>query len=176
MKINRYQIVVVYWGLAMFAGYAAMHFFAKDLAAVLVIWTFAMASALFVQSYLLWNESFRDRAINLVWLAVCLVGAVLTYVVFFKYLPWNLTINALWFGICALGMAGTALLQKAKLSYFLLAVIYAVIAIYFQFINIADDLLLAGVFFFLLGILDAALEYTQLRKGLANFIEEGVVG
>ena len=161
-KLNNYQKVILSWGSLVFLGHI-ITYYATSTTILLVSWTVVIAIAVFVQVMLMWYEKKVGILTHLTWLFVVITGSVLTYMIYFGRIYASIQMTAMWFLVCTVGMLITAYLQKNS-SYVLLAVFYLMTAVMFQFLIGHDDIILSGVMFLFLSILDTVLEYSPLRN------------
>lgn len=168
IKLNNYQKVILTWGVLVLLGHILSKIFYENKLVLLVVWTVILSTALFVQVALMWTEKQRDYITHCLWLLVGIIGSFLTYVILMRNVFDWILVSSMWFFLCAVSMILTAYFQRNQ-SYILLAIFYLLTALMFQFLIGKDEIILSGIMFLFLSIIDSMLEYSSLRYGIAEF-------
>ncbi len=174
MKINRYQIVVLSWGVLIFLGYFITTKL-NDINQMAYLWGLLISLGCFIQVKFMWFKSMNIQLIHTTWFLHGFVAGVLTYLALTGKITTDINIHVFWLGLTALGMFTTAFLMKNS-SYIIMGVLYLIPTAFFQIQGyVANDMVIVGAVFLTLGIVDGLMEYSPMRKRLANFIEERVI-
>ena len=169
-KLNNYQIILFTWAATLSLGYFISVITFKNIVPFFTIWAILITIALVVQLKL---GGFGDKKIKLIqalWLLVIVLpGFVFNYFEYQGLAPLIGNGFAGWPATCAVAMVIIAVIYKFNLSYFLLAGLYAFLALLvFMVSGTTTLLIISGLGFGIICSIDAMLENTKLRKGLAT--------
>ena len=169
-KLNNYQIILFTWAATLSLGYFISVITFKNIVPFFTIWAILITIALVVQLKL---GGFGDKKIKLIqalWLLVIVLpGFVFNYFEYQGLAPLIGNGFAGWPATCAVAMVIIAVIYKFNLSYFLLAGLYAFLALLVFLVSGTTTLLIiSGLGFGIICSIDALLENTKLRKGIAT--------
>lgn len=177
LKFNNYQKTVILWGLICFFGFIGSQFgpflgevnsIFLDLRFSLILWLVLTAIGLFFQVYWMWYNNISSIGSQITWIFIGIVGWVLTYFKLYGYILSDLKSTSMWLGFSSIGMVLTAIFYRNNFSYYLLALGYFAFGLLIQYTKMPFELVITGIIFLGLGILDAYLEHSKWRKGLAE--------
>jgi hypothetical protein len=176
-KLNKYQQTVIFWGIICFVGFflsQILPFFSEskpllgDLRVSLYGWLVLTIIALYFQVVWMWYDNVASIGSQVSWIVVAIGGWVLTYFKLYGYILVEIKATTMWLILCAIAMLFTAFFNKNNVSYYLLTIAYVAAGALIEFTSLPFEMVIVGVLFLVIGILDAALEYSSWRKGLAE--------
>jgi hypothetical protein len=176
-RLNKYQQTVIFWGIICLVGFTFsqfLPFFSEfnpalgDLRASLIGWLILIAIALYFQVVWMWYDNVASIGSQVIWIVVSIGGWVLTYFKLYGYILVEIKATTMWLILCAIAMLFTAFFNKNNVSYYLLTIAYVAAGALIEFTSLPFEMVIVGVLFLVIGILDAALEYSSWRKGLAE--------
>jgi hypothetical protein len=176
-KLNKYQQTVIFWGIICFVGFffsQFLPFFSElnpvlgDLRISLFGWLILIAIALYFQITWMWYDNLATIGSHAAWIIVSIGGWILTYFKLYGYILVEIKATTMWLILCAIAMLFTAFFNKNNLSYYFLTLVYIVFGAIIEFTSLPFEMVIVGIIFLLVGILDAALEHSPWRKGLAE--------
>ena len=177
MSLSKYQKTVLLWGFVCFTGFLLsqiLPFMSEinpilgDLRLSLFGWLIITAIALFFQVKWMWYNNFYSIGSQITWIIIGIAGWVLTYFKLYGYILLEYKATSLWLALCAIGMVFTAWFYRNNFSYYILAILYVLFATIIEFSKIPFELIVTGIIFLGLGIVDAWLENSVYRKDLAE--------
>jgi len=169
--INNYQKLMIVWGILLGVGYGISTSLLANPVGLLVLWTIVIAVGLALQVWWGWPRDTKATLIQLVWIGVILIGAILTYAEMRLGILLGLHgMTSGWFFICSSGMLLTAIIYRLNISYIILFILYGVagVLVAFSGFGLQVELYLSAVGFFGLCLLDALLEKSAFRTHLAD--------
>lgn len=174
-NLNNYQKILFTWAITLSLGYFVSVITFQNTVAFFAIWAVLITIALVVQLKLGGFGDNKTKLIQALWLLVIVLpGFVFNYFEYKGLAPVIGNGFAGWPATCAVAMVIIAVIYKFNLSYFLLAGLYAFLALVVYMVSGTDTLLIiSGLGFGIICSIDALLENTKLRKGLATKPKSG---
>jgi len=172
-SLNNYQKILFTWAISLSLGYFISVITFQNTVSFFAIWAVLITIALVVQLKL---GGFGDNKIKLIqalWLLVIVLpGFVFNYFEYKGLAPVIGNGFVGWPATCAVAMVIIAVIYKFNLSYLLLAGLYSLLALVVYMMSGTNTLLIiSGLGFGIICSIDALLENTKLRKGLATKIK-----
>jgi len=174
-KLNNYQKILFTWAGALLIGYFVSVITFQNTMVFFAIWAILITTALVAQLKMGGFGDNKAKLIQALWLLVIILpGFVFNYFEYKGLVPVIGNGFAGWPATCAVAMLIIAVIYKFNLSYFLLAGLYALFALVVYMISGTNTLLIiSGLGFGIICSIDALLENTKLRKGLATKPKSG---
>jgi len=174
-SLNNYQKILFTWAITLSLGYFISVITFQNTVAFFAIWAVLITIALVVQLKLGGFGDNKTKLIQALWvLVIVLPGFVFNYFEYKGLVPAIGNGFAGWPATCAVAMLIIAVIYKFNLSYFLLAGLYSLLALVVYMMSGTNTLLIiSGLGFGIICSIDALLENTKLRKGLATKLKSG---
>lgn len=170
MKINNYQKILFSWGGLLLLGYVISIYTFTNTPLFFGLWAILAAVAIAVQIMLGGFADTKTKLIQALWILIIVIPGIA-----FNYLEYTHAVPVIgngfagWPATCAVGMIIVAIIYRFNLSYFLLAGLYAILAIVvYAMSDFTTLLIISGVGFAIICSVDALLENTKLRKSLSD--------
>ena len=170
MKLNNYQKILFSWGGLLLLGYLISIYTFSNMVVFFGAWAVIAAIAIIIQIKLGGFGDTKTKLIQALWILIIVIpGLVFNYFEYIGVAPVIGNGFVGWPATCAVGMVIVALFYRLNISYFILAVLYAVLAgLVYVMGDFTTLLIVSGVGFAVICSVDALMENTSLRKTLAH--------